>query len=306
MDLSGLDQFKASSLLNGAAVTAGENGAPPEMDLDLIDFDVEQPRRGLRQQDLAELAETIKAHGVLEPVTLRPNPDKPGRYIVNRGERRCRASRMAGKRTVPYFVDERVDRFAQAVENLQREDLSPFDLATFIAEREKEGFKRAEIARRLQKPASFITEAAGLVAAPDAVRAVFDAGRARDTRVLYQLARALREDPAAVQPLLAGAGAITRESIDFALASAAAPIGGSGALPSPQRAGKPEAEAAPARREPAKRLGNALLVEYDGRRGRLGWAKQPGKKTGEVQFDDDGTRKVVRLSELKVLEWTAR
>ncbi len=305
MDLSGLDQFKASSLLNGAPA-AGEGGAPGEMDLDLIDFDVAQPRRGLRAQDLAELAETIQAHGVLEPVSLRPNPDQPGRFIVNRGERRCRASRLAGKRTVPYFIDERVDRFAQAVENLQREDLSPFDLATFIAEREKEGLKRAEIARRLQKPASFITEVAGLVGAPDGVRTAFEAGRARDTRVLYQLTRALREDPAAVQPLLAGAGAITREAIDMALAPNAMPSASIGAHFSPQSVGNPKAEAAPARRESGKRLGNALLIEHDGRRGRLGWTKQPGKKTGEIQFDDDGSRKIVRLSELTVLEWIAR
>jgi ParB family chromosome partitioning protein len=71
--------------------------------------------------------------------------------------------------------------------------LSPFDLARFIADREAEGDSRAAIARKLHKPASFITEVAGLIDAPAEVRVAFESGRARDTRVLYQLARGLRE-----------------------------------------------------------------------------------------------------------------
>lgn len=315
VDLSALDQFKASSLAVDAP-SAPVRNAPGEMDLDLIDFDEEQPRRGLREDALRELADSIAVHGVLEPVSLRPNPARPGRYIVNRGERRCRASRLADRRTVPCFIDTRLDRFAQAVENLQREDLSPFDLATFIAEREREGLRRAEIARRLHKPASFITEAAGLIAAPPEVRAVFDAGRARDTRVLYTLTRALREQPGAVAPLLAGSGAITREAIDSALASADgaddAPSAGEpaeGARPPKAVAPEQVPESAtiatgPVRQKPGRR-GTALLVEHAGRRGRMGWARPPDRQSGEVRFED-GTCAVVRLSELKILQWTGR
>ena len=124
---------------------------------------------------------------------------------------------MAGKLTVPAFLDERVDPYAQAIENLQREDLSPFDLAQFIADREREGDSRASIARKLHKPASFITEVAGLIDAPAVVRAAFDAGRVRDTRVLYQLARGLRENQAVVEPLLADEKPITRETLESTL-----------------------------------------------------------------------------------------
>ncbi len=286
LDLSGLDQFKASTLLRTPAPAA--EAAPPEMELDLIDFDPEQPRRSLDETLLAELAASIRAKGVLEPVSLRTHPDRPGRYIVNRGERRVRASRMAGLATVPWFLDERIDRYAQAIENLQREDLSPFDLAHFIAARESEGTSRAEIARRLGKPPSFITEAAGLVDAPVPVREAFDDGRARDTRVLYQLSRGLRDKPDTVRPLLEAPERLTRQSVNAALQ--AAPV-------------VPAGEDLPSRRIEGTRMARAILVEHGGRRGRLRCNGQPGKRTAQIDFED-GSRNTVELADLKLIAWT--
>jgi ParB family chromosome partitioning protein len=288
INLSGLDQFKASALL---AERTQPTGTPMEVSLDLMDFDPRQPRRTINESSLLELAESIKAQCVLEPVSLRSNPERPGRYIVNRGERRVRASRLAGKLTVPAFIDERVDPYAQAIENLQREDLSPFDLARFIADREAEGDSRAEIARKLHKPASFITEVAGLIDAPPEVRAAFDTGRSRDTRVLYQLARVLRENRPAVEPLLASEGSITRDTLESALGTPARET--------------PTVAAPAGRKVQASKQADALLVEHGGRRGRLGWTGWPGKRTGEVRFDD-GSRKVLELAELKLIAWTAR
>jgi ParB family chromosome partitioning protein len=302
MDLSGLAQFKASDLLSDA--TPGEQGKPLEVDLKLIDFDSLQPRRdSWREDNLAELAASIKTHGVLEPVTLRSNPDLPGRYIINRGERRVRASRLAGKKTVPAFIDERMDRFAQAIENLQREDLTPFDLATFIAERQAEDpkLKLADIAEKLHKPRSFITEAAGLIEAPAEVRRAFDAGRVRDTRSLYLMARAWRDNRTAIEPLLNADGAISRDMVETA-------VRGAKTVPFRMRndddAGSSKSASAQNKEKP-KKLGTALLVEYKGRRARLGWTRQPTKKTGEIVFDD-GERKTVGLTDLTLLSWTTR
>jgi ParB family chromosome partitioning protein len=283
LDLSGLDQFKASALLDPVS----SPGAPAEMALDRIDFDPAQPRRALDEAALNELAESIRAHGVLEPVSLRSSAME-GRYIVNRGERRVRASRLAGRSTVPWFLDERVDPFIQAIENLQREDLSPFDLATFIAEREAEGHSRAEIARRLHKPKSFITEAAGLVDAPAPVRALYDKGRARDTRVLYRVAKGLAERPKQAQALLDGEGPVTRAMVDRAL-----PVGGV------------EVEEGAGRRIETSKPLRSLLVEHSGRKGRLRLKGQPGRRTGVVNFED-GTQGLVELSELRLVAWTAK
>lgn len=289
LNLSGLDRFKASALLRDD--DGSVSGVPLEMELDLIDFDPGQPRRSMSDKALAELAESIRAKKVLEPVSLRTNPDCPGRYIVNRGERRVRASRLAGRTTVPYFLDEDADPYAQVVENLQREDLTPFDLSYFIAERERCGDSRAEIARKLGKPASFITEAAGLVDAPAAVRAAFDDGRARDTRVLYQLTRGLRENAPVVEPLLDGKDPLTRSVLDRVVRpQPSLPLGGEGS---------------DSRRIEGTRVARAMVVEHGGRRGHLGLNGQPGKRTASVNFDD-GSRQVVDLAELKLIAWTAR
>lgn len=286
LDLSSLNEFRASSLM-AAQIPAG--GSPMAIDIDLIGFDLQQPRRAMSEKCLAELAESVKAHGVLEPVSLRSHPELDGRYVVNRGERRVRACRLAGLRTVPAFIDERIDPYAQVVENLHREDLSVFDLARFIAMREREGESRAEIARRLRKPASFITEVAGLADAPPVVRQVFEAGRTRDVRVLYQLARGVRDNAAAAEEVLAGDGPISRKEVDNLGADAGdAP----GAAPSVHRAG-------------LTRQTLTLLVEHQGRRGWLHWDAGPGSCLGEVEFED-GSRRVLGLAALVPVAWAKR
>lgn len=176
LDLSGLAQFRASDFL-AAGAGVSDPAAAVHVDLSLIDFDPKQPRRSFKRESIEELSVSIREHGVLEPVSLRRHPERAGRFVVNRGERRVRAARQAELTTVPAFLDDRADPFAQAAENLHREDMSAMDLALFIAEREKEGISRAEIARRLAKAKSFITEAAALNDAPPEL---IDAVRERD------------------------------------------------------------------------------------------------------------------------------
>ena len=117
LDLSGLETFKASALLEDAT------GKPLELLLDAIDFDPKQPRRHVLAETLTELAETIKTDGVLQPICVRPHPDQKGRYLINHGERRVRAARLAGLTAIPGYIREDVDPYAQAIENVQRDDL---------------------------------------------------------------------------------------------------------------------------------------------------------------------------------------
>lgn len=300
VNLSGLDQFKASALLVEPLVR--EDGAPMQVPLAAIDFDLEQPRRKLDPAALAELAASIQQQGVLEPVSLRRHPDQVGRYVVNRGERRVRASRQAGLMEVPAFIDARLDRYAQVVENIQREDLSLFDLAVFIAEREQAGETRVAIARRLGKPPSFITEVASLRNAPARVRDAVEAGRIADSRTLYLLARAANERADLAATVLAGDGPITRLAVEEALTPSLADSKfrmRNGASGGPKPAGRHDRERAIS----PKNLGNALLVEHEGRRGRLTWNEQPSKRRGEVLFED-GTRQVVSLGHLILIAWT--
>ena len=289
LDLSVLSQFRAADLLTGEAASAAV-GAPTQVALDCIDFDPRQPRRRIRSERIEELAASIREHGVLEPVSLRRHPEHGDRYIVNRGERRVRAARQAGLATVPAFVDERVDPFAQAAENLHREDMSPFDLASFITDREKEGHSRAEIARRLGKPRSFITEAARLSDAPPQLRQAVEAGRVgEDVRLLYELVAIASDRPHELDELLARGGPIGRAQTRRR-------------PPSPQSV-RDSAPAAPGNGLP--RVTSAgrtvLVVEQGGRRGSLRIKAKDGN-VGEVRFGD-GTRALLPLADLRLVCW---
>lgn len=289
LDLSGLGQFRASDL-GSLEIAERVAGAPVHVALDLIDHDHLQPRRTIDEATIEELSLSLRTHGVLEPVSLRSHPERAGRYIVNRGERRVRAARCAGLVTIPAFLDERVDPFAQAAENLHRESMSPFDLANFIAEREKEGYSRAAIARRLNKPRSFVTEAARLVDAPQALRLAVESGRVGfDVRTLYQLVLAMRDRPAEVEALLSGTQPVSRSRVEQ-LRGRASPAGEQERLPSHRVNGRT-----------ASGGRTVLVVQHGGRRGSLR-LKAHDKDVGEVRFGD-GSRSFVPLSDLRPVCW---
>ena len=124
-----------------------------------------QPRARIGQEGLAELAESIKAQGVMQPILARPIG--AGRYEIVAGERRWRAARMAGLATVPTLVREVADRHALAIaliENLQREDLNPLDEATGIKRLIEEfGMTHAEAAEAMGRSRAAISNALRLL-----------------------------------------------------------------------------------------------------------------------------------------------
>ena len=291
LDLTGLSRFRASDLL-AAADDRPDRGVPIPIALEHIDLDPSQPRRTIREDSIEELGVSIRTHGVLEPVSLRTHPQLPGRYVVNRGERRVRAARKAGLRTVPAFIDERVDPFAQAAENLHREDMSPFDLAAFVCAREKEGLSKSEIARRLAKPRTYISEAAALVDAPEQVRTAVASGRlGSDVRMLHRLVTAARSFPRRVEELLAGDRPINRASVEALLGDS-------------PRAASPVAAPTGGIVQSTKVISGGrtvLVVEHGGRRGSLR-LKAQDCEVGEVRFGD-GTRSLLPLADLRPVCW---
>ena len=105
-----------------------------EIDLDQIAMSPHQPRRTIDEEALAELARSIEAQGVIEPIVVRPrgsDPKKP--YELIAGERRWRAAGRAGLKSIPVVIRDADDRQAAAIaliENIQREDLNPLEVAT--------------------------------------------------------------------------------------------------------------------------------------------------------------------------------
>jgi ParB family chromosome partitioning protein len=161
------------------APESGDNGKPLNLSLDSIDEDPSQPRQEFDEESLRELADTIAQRGVKQPISVRPHPDQPDRWMLNFGARRLRASRLAGKTHIPAFVDLAADSYDQVIENEQREPLKPLELALFVQRRVACGESQADIARRLGKSRQYITFATAMIDAPDWLLTAYRDGRCR-------------------------------------------------------------------------------------------------------------------------------
>src|SRR5882724_1359606 len=149
-----------------------------------------QPRTEIG--DLAEMIESIKERGVLEPLLVRPS-DVGGRYMIISGERRYRASLEAGLREVPCIemdVDDRGVAEIALIENLQRKDLTPFEEgAGFQALVEKFDYTHDMVAKKLGKSRTSITEAMTLLSIPVDVRELCRRADITSKTILLQIAR---------------------------------------------------------------------------------------------------------------------
>jgi len=157
-------------------------GAPPpaglvHLPVDAIDPNPDQPRRRFAPEPLAELAESIRTHGLLQPVVVRR---VGAAFELIAGERRLRAARMAGLSEVPAVIregDER-DRMELAlIENLQREDLTPLEEAeAFRRLLDEHGLTQEDLARRVGKSRPAIANALRLLGLPEEVKARLRSG----------------------------------------------------------------------------------------------------------------------------------
>ena len=132
-----------------------------------IDDDPEQPRREFDANALQELAETIRERGVRQRISLRPNLQQAGRWVLNFGVRRLRAARLAGLTELPAFIDTTADCCDQVIGNEQREGLMPLELALFVKKRLALGDTQAKVAKRLGRSRPWVTLATALIEAPD-------------------------------------------------------------------------------------------------------------------------------------------
>jgi len=149
-----------------------------ELSIDLIDPNPNQPRGNFGEDQLRELAASIRSHGVLQPVIVRRDGD---RYQLVIGERRFRASRMAGKSTVPAIVrsvtDDQSLKYA-LMENLQREDLNPIEEARgYRTLKERYGLSDREIGEILGRDRSTVANALRLLNLPGLVIDLIEEGK---------------------------------------------------------------------------------------------------------------------------------
>ncbi len=189
------------------------DGTPFRIKLADIERDPKQPRKRFTQADIDALAENIKERGVKLAISVKTHPTKPGKWLINDGEVRWRASKQAGVEDIPTIVDEDFDSFDQVNANELRYALHPMDLAEFIKEKVGEGFKKGVIAKRLGKPANAITELLALVDAPACVTDACMSGRCTSPKTLYELRALAEKYPEQVQAWCDSDVEITRASV---------------------------------------------------------------------------------------------
>ena len=165
------------ALIPDADEAAG--GALREVPVELIEKNKEQPRTRFNDETLRELADSVRTHGIVQPVVVRLLPT--GGYGLIAGERRLRAARLAGLETVPAVVrdvDESGALELALVENLQREDLNPIDEARgYETLMEVTGITQAEVAERVGKDRSTVANAVRLLDLPLEVQEMLSGGR---------------------------------------------------------------------------------------------------------------------------------
>ena len=166
------------SLFEDAAPSFESDTRIETLPLREIEPDPGQPRKTFDDETLAELSASIAEHGLLQPIAVRPKPS--GGYLIVAGERRWRASRMAGLTEVPVIVKDVTDEQAMElalVENLQREDLDPVEEATGIRElMTRCNLTQEQAARKLGKSRSALANSLRLLSLPETVLELLKSG----------------------------------------------------------------------------------------------------------------------------------
>ena len=166
------------SLFEDAAPSFESDTRVETLPLREIEPDPGQPRKTFDDETLAELSASIAEHGLLQPIAVRPKPS--GGYLIVAGERRWRASRMAGLTEVPVIVKDVTDEQAMElalVENLQREDLDPVEEAAGIRElMTRCDLTQEQAARKLGKSRSALANSLRLLSLPETVLELLKSG----------------------------------------------------------------------------------------------------------------------------------
>ena len=251
------------SLEPGAAQPPGSPPAAVQtLPVALLEPSPFQPRGRIDREKLDELAASIAANGMLQPLLVRPHPQAPGRYQIIAGERRWRAAQAVPLHEVPVLVRDFDDRTAAAaalVENLQRADLNAMEEAEgYRRLAETEGLDHAEIGRLVGRSRSHVANMLRLLNLPLVVQTLV-----RDGKLTAGHARALlaAPDPAEL------AGRVIAEGLSVRQTEALAQRSEPEQRTRPRAVKDPNTEALA--RDLTETLGLKVTIRFDGRRGEV-------------------------------------
>ena len=207
-----------------AAVEKPGMNADGKVPIEFLSPNPKNPRRHFGDADLTDLAQSIREHGVVQPVVARPSPTQAGRYEIIAGERRWRAAQRAGLSEIPIIVRDVNDRTAlelAIIENVQRTDLNPVEEAMGYQQLiDDHGYTQADLGQVLGKSRSHVANTLRLLKLPDVIRdmlvdGALSAGHAR-TLVTAQ-------DPAGLAKRIVEDGLSVRQAEALAQMPAGAP-----------------------------------------------------------------------------------
>ena len=277
----GLDALFADNSIEEIASTSA-------VKLKIMDIEPnrDQPRKIFDEDALAELADSIAKHGVIQPLLVRPMPD--GSYQLVAGERRWRASRMAGLTEVPVVIKELSDDEAMAlalIENLQREDLNAIEEAQGIkALMDTLSLTQDEAAERVGKSRPAVANALRLLKLPDSVIALVSDGKLSPGHARALLGFKDEQDIIETADLIIEKGLTVRDVEKLVK----------------KRNKEPKAEKPAARRASYYDEVELALTNFLGRKVKVG--TKPGKESGVLEIDffdkDDLTRLADALKSL--------
>lgn len=277
----GLDALFADNSIEEIASTSA-------VKLKIMDIEPnrDQPRKIFDEDALAELADSIAKHGVIQPLLVRPMPD--GSYQLVAGERRWRASRMAGLTEVPVVIKELSDDEAMAlalIENLQREDLNAIEEAQGIkALMDTLSLTQDEAAERVGKSRPAVANALRLLKLPDSVIALVSDGKLSPGHARALLGLKDEQDIIEAADLIIEKGLTVRDVEKLVK----------------KRNKEPKAEKPAARRASYYDEVELALTDFLGRKVKVG--TKPGKESGVLEIDffdkDDLTRLADALKSL--------
>lgn len=162
-------------------LTGSERVVVKQIPLVQIGANPDQPRKTFSDSELAELAASIKEKGVLQPILLRSVTGQPYMYEIVAGERRFRASKMAGLNEIPALIKNITNENAMEIaliENVQRENLNPIEeAAAYENLMDKCGYELADVSRLIGKSESYIRNSLRLIALPAEVKEMVEQGK---------------------------------------------------------------------------------------------------------------------------------
>lgn len=250
-----------------AAAEKPAANADGKVPIEFLSPNPKNPRRHFGDADLTDLAQSIREHGVVQPVVARPSPTQAGRYEIIAGERRWRAAQRAGLTEIPIIVRDVNDRTAlelAIIENVQRTDLNPVEEAMGYQQLiDDHGYTQADLGNVIGKSRSHVANTLRLLKLPDVIRdmlvdGALSAGHARTLVTAH--------DPAGLAKQIVEEGLSVRQ----AEALAQMPAGGTPPKAKPaQGASDKDADTLALEKLMTDTIGMIVTIEHKGKGGAI-------------------------------------